>query len=193
MEPLVLLASQSPRRRELLDRIGVGYEVLPVDIDETPAAGEGAERLVLRLALEKARRGQELGGGRLPALGADTAVVLDGKILGKPADRADGLALLERLSGRTHRVVTGVAVSGEREATRLSVSQVTLRSTTSAERERYWASGEPADKAGAYAIQGRGGVLVERLEGDYTGVMGLPLLETTQLLDELDIPWREHW
>ncbi|MFP4648670.1 MAG: Maf family protein [Halorhodospira sp.] len=193
MEPYIILASRSPRRQELIERIGVGYEVLPVEVDETPEPGEGAEMFVLRLALEKARRGYAAAERRAPALGADTAVVLEGEILGKPAGEADGMAMLERLSGQSHRVVTGVALVDDREATRLSVSQVTLRETTTYERSRYWRSGEPMDKAGAYAIQGRGGVFVEHIEGSYTGVMGLPLYETTLLLDQLDVPWREQW
>ncbi|MFP4147170.1 MAG: Maf family protein [Halorhodospira sp.] len=193
MEPYIILASRSPRRQELIERIGVGYEVLPVEVDETPEPGEGAEMFVLRLALEKARRGYAAAERRAPTLGADTAVVLEGEILGKPADEADGMAMLERLSGQSHRVVTGVALVDDREATRLSVSQVTLRETTTYERSRYWRSGEPMDKAGAYAIQGRGGVFVEHIEGSYTGVMGLPLYETTLLLDQLDVPWREQW
>ncbi len=193
MEPYIILASGSPRRRELIERIGIGYHTLPVAVDETPDSGEGAEMFVLRMALEKARRGYAAAEQRAPALGADTAVVLDGEILGKPGDEAEAHTMLERLSGHTHRVVTGVALVDDREATRLSVSQVTLREITAEERARYWASGEPVDKAGAYAIQGRGGVFVEHLEGSYTGVMGLPLYETTLLLDKLEIPWREHW
>ncbi|MCG5541071.1 MULTISPECIES: Maf family protein [unclassified Halorhodospira] len=193
MEPYIILASGSPRRRELLERIGIGYHTLPVAVDETPEPGEGAEMFVLRMALEKARRGHAAAEQKAPALGADTAVVLDGEILGKPASEADAHGMLERLSGQTHRVVTGVALVDDREATRLSVSQVTLREITAEERARYWASGEPVDKAGAYAIQGRGGVFVEHLEGSYTGVMGLPLYETTLLLDKLEIPWRERW
>ena len=193
MAPHIILASQSPRRQALIERIGVGYEVLPVEVDETATPGEGAERFVLRMALEKARRGYTAAGTRAPALGADTVVVLDGEILGKPAGEGEATAMLGRLSGRSHRVLTGVALVDDREATRLSVSQVTLREITAYERARYWASGEPADKAGAYAIQGRGGVFVEHIEGSCTGVMGLPLYETTLLLDELGIPWREQW
>ncbi len=194
MAPQIILASQSPRRQALIERIGLGHEVLPVEVDETAGPGEGAERFVLRTALEKARRGYTAAGARAPALGADTAVVLDGEILGKPAGEAEAAAMLGRLSGRTHRVLTGAAlVDDDREATRLSVSQVALREITPYERARYWASGEPVDKAGAYAIQGRGGVFVEHIEGSCTGVMGLPLYETTLLLDELGIPWREQW
>ncbi|ABM62902.1 Maf family protein [Halorhodospira halophila] len=193
MEPYIILASGSPRRRELLERIGIGYHTLPVAVDETPEPGEGAEMFVLRMALEKARRGYAAAEQQAPALGADTAVVLDGEIFGKPGSEAEAHGMLERLSAQTHRVVTGVALVDDREATRLSVSEVTLREITAEERARYWASGEPVDKAGAYAIQGRGGVFVEHLEGSYTGVMGLPLYETTLLLDKLEIPWRERW
>ena len=193
MEPHIILASQSPRRRELLERIGVPYRSHSVDVDETPHDGEGAEMFVLRMALEKARRGYAEAGRQVPALGADTAVVLDGEILGKPRDAEHADAMLERLAGHTHRVVTGVALVDDREATRLSVSHVTLRAMSPQERQRYWASGEPADKAGAYAIQGRGGVFIEHLDGSDSGVMGLPLYETTLLLDEFAVPWREAW
>ncbi|MBK1727394.1 Maf family protein [Halorhodospira neutriphila] len=194
MKPWIVLASQSPRRRELLERIGVDYRVTPVAVDETPEPDEGAEMFVLRLALEKARRGYAAAAAGVPALGADTAVVLDEEILGKPEDEAHARRLLGRLSGATHRVVTGVALADDdRAATRLSVSHVTLRPIGADEVRRYWATGEPHDKAGAYAIQGRGGVFVEHLDGSYTGVMGLPLYETTLLFDELEVPWRAQW
>ncbi len=180
----ILLASASPRRRELLAQIGVACEVVAVALDETPRPDEAAEVYVVRLALAKAQAGHILLPGRT-VLGADTAVVTDGVILGKPRDRADGLAMLERLSGRTHHVYTGVAlVDGAGEAhTRLSVSSVTFRTLAAAERAAYWASGEPADKAGGYAIQGRAAMFVARLEGSFSGVMGLPLFETAELLE----------
>ncbi|MBK1734072.1 septum formation protein Maf [Halorhodospira abdelmalekii] len=193
MEPFIILASQSPRRRELLERIGVRYETVVAPVDEQPEPDEGAEMFVLRMALEKARRGFAATEQRAPTLAADTAVVIDGEIIGKPRDQADAQRMLMRLSGATHRVLTGVALVDDREATRLSVSQVTFRTLDEQECQGYWASGEPADKAGAYAIQGRGGVFIEHLEGSYTGVMGLPLYETTLLLDEFAIPWRGLW
>lgn len=193
MEPFIILASGSPRRRELLELIGMNYESVMVAVNETPDPHEGAEMYVLRMALEKARRGYAAANKRAPALGADTAVVLDDEILGKPRDREHAGEMLQRLAGHTHRVVTGVALADDREATRLSVSQVTMRALNEAEISRYWDSGEPLDKAGGYAIQGRGGVFVEHLEGSYTGVMGLPLYETTLLFDEFALPWREVW
>lgn len=192
----IYLASASPRRRELLERIGVRYATLAQDVDERPHDGEAPEVFVIRLALAKARAGLagRPAGDWRPVLGADTAVVVDDEILGKPAGRAEAMAMLERLAGRTHRVLTGVAmVDGEHEATRLSLSGVTLRPIADAEREAYWASGEPRGKAGGYAVQGRGGVFVEQLEGSYSGVMGLPLFETHDLLAEFGIDYQASW
>lgn len=192
----IYLASESPRRRELLERIGVRFTPLDQGVDETPHETESPEVFVIRMALEKARAGlrHRPHGDWRPVLGADTAVVLDDAILGKPAGRAEALVMLERLAGRTHRVLTGVAmVDGEHEATRLSLSGVTLRPIEPAEREAYWASGEPRGKAGGYAVQGRGGVFVEQLEGSYSGVMGLPLFETHDLLTEFGVDYQASW
>jgi len=185
----IYLASASPRRRELLAQIGVTFQTLAVDVDETRHPQETAERYVLRLALDKARvgRAQLTGADRHPVLGADTAVVINGDILGKPQDRDDGIAMLQRLSGVTHHVYTGVALVGEHETTRLNVTAVTFRPLSLEECVSYWQTGEPADKAGAYAVQGRGAVFIERLEGSYSGVMGLPLFETADLLKEAGI------
>ncbi len=185
-DPMLYLASMSPRRRELLAQIGVSYRTVAVSVDEAWRGGETPELYVLRLALDKARAGrvQTAATGPWPVLGADTAVVVDGQVLGKPGDREEGIAMLRRLSGATHHVYTGVALVGEGEATRLSVSAVTFRTLTLEECEGYWHTGEPADKAGAYAIQGRGAVFITRLEGSYSGVMGLPLFETAELLKE---------
>ncbi|WP_067561353.1 Maf family protein [Halofilum ochraceum] len=178
----LLLASRSPRRRELLDQVGLTYSVLDPDVDETPESGESPQALVERLARAKARAGRTAAGG-LPVLAADTAVVADGVALGKPADAAHALAMLERLSGRSHEVVSGIAVDADGAiASRVVESIVTLRPTTAAERRAYWASGEPDGKAGGYAIQGLGAVFVERLEGSYSNVVGLPLFETLALL-----------
>jgi septum formation protein len=188
--PLLTLASASPRRRELLAQLGLACQVRPVDIDESPRTAESPEAYVRRLAREKARAAWErhAEGDGLPVLGSDTTVVLDGEILGKPADAAEAQAMLARLSGRTHEVLTAVAVvQGAHECAMLSRSHVSLRGTTVAERAAYAASGEPLDKAGGYAIQGLGAVFVERLEGSYSGVMGLPLYETAQLLAEFGI------
>jgi len=181
----VYLASASPRRGQLLEQIGVRYRPLAVNVDEGRHAGEPPELYVLRVALDKARAGRVrvAANDPLPVLGADTAVVIDGDILGKPRDRAHALAMLARLSGRIHHVYTGVALAAEDEQTRLSVSAVTFRPLSLEECAAYWQTGEPADKAGAYAIQGRGAVFITRLEGNYSGVMGLPLYETAELLE----------
>jgi len=183
----VVLASASPRRRELLDQIGVRFTVSPADIDETVRAGESPEAYVLRMAVTKAQQGYAClphpAAGCL-VMGADTAVVLDGKILGKPRDQADAEYMLACLSGRTHRVLSAVAVTdGRRLETRLSVTEVTLRELRPGESTAYWLSGEPHDKAGAYAIQGRGALFVRELRGSYSGVVGLPLFETAELLE----------
>jgi septum formation protein len=178
----ICLASASPRRRELLSQIGVPHIVRPAHIDETLRADESARDYVVRLAREKAQAvcAQD---ATLPVLGADTAVVLDGTIFGKPSGRDDAVDMLMRLSGRTHEVLTAVALATrDALAERLSVSRVTFRTLTREECDAYWDTGEPHDKAGAYAIQGRGAVFVERLEGSFSGVMGLPLFETAQLL-----------
>jgi septum formation protein len=177
----VHLASQSPRRRELLAQIGIRHDVIAVEVDETPLAGEAPAEYVLRLALAKARAGHGLRPDR-PVLGADTAVVQDGRILGKPLDRQDAAAMLAQLSGREHRVLTAVALVGEREETRLSVSHVRFRPIDAAEAAAYWETGEPADKAGGYAVQGLGALFVESVSGSYSGVVGLPLFETGELL-----------
>lgn len=194
--PDIYLASSSPRRRELLDQIGVRYGWMAADIDETPKEDESPEVFVLRLALEKARVGLKALGDRprLPILGADTIVLLEEELMGKPETHEQGVAMLSQLSGKTHRVLTAMAlVDGEREATRLSVSYVSFREIALEEIERYWETGEPWDKAGGYAIQGRAGVFIERLEGSYSGVMGLALFEAAQLLEEFDIPYQRHW
>jgi septum formation protein len=188
--PQLYLASQSPRRRELLHQIGVTHEVLTVSVDETPRRGESARDYVVRVALDKARAGQTLlaPGNPVPVLGADTGVVVAGTVLGKPADRAAGIAMLQRLSGGTHEVLSAVALAGPGGgATRLSASRVTFCTLTARECAAYWATGEPADKAGAYAIQGLAAVFITRLEGSYSGVMGLPLYETAELLKESGI------
>ncbi|MGA0707228.1 MAG: Maf family protein [Steroidobacteraceae bacterium] len=192
----LLLASKSPRRRTLLAQIGVPHEVLDIEVDETPRPAEAPADCALRLAAAKAIAGAAQAGCR-PAdvvLAADTVVVLDDRLLGKPRDREDGLAMLASLSGRSHQVLTAVAVmAAGRVESRLSRSTVTFRETTTAERERYWASGEPLDKAGGYAIQGLGAALIQRLEGSYSGVMGLPLFETAELLGPAGIDiWQEE-
>lgn len=179
--PLLCLASASPRRRELLASIGVPLTACPVDIDETPLPGESAEAYVTRLAREKALAGARL--SSLPTLGSDTAVVLDGAILGKPEGPALAAAMLRSLAGREHRVLTAVAVTGPAGLLDACVATtVTMREISDDEIAAYWASGEPADKAGGYAIQGRAAVFVEHIAGSHSAVVGLPLFETAALL-----------
>jgi septum formation protein len=179
---VVCLASASPRRRELLAQLGVAYLTQPADIDETLAPGEVAGDYVVRIARAKALAVRARGVA-LPVLAADTAVVLDETTFGKPRDRADAVAMLARLAGRTHRVLTAVALAhAAGVAIRLSASEVRMRAISEAECAAYWESGEPRDKAGGYAIQGRGAMFIEHLAGSYSGVVGLPLYETAQLL-----------
>jgi len=186
---MIILASGSPRRSALLQQIGVVHRVLPAHIDERRSAGEPVEACVRRLAEQKARHVQRMSAASEPVLGADTAVVLDEQMLGKPADRTEGLWMLERLSGRTHAVLSAVSVvAGAALYTALSRTEVRFRTLTLAERQAYWDSGEPRDKAGAYAIQGLGALFVEELRGSYSGVMGLPLFETARLLARVGVP-----
>jgi septum formation protein len=188
MMTTLVLASASPRRSELLNQIGVRFRQRVIEIDETARERESAEDYVRRVALEKARAVQrELGHDEVLVLGADTAVVVDEILLGKPADFAQARQMLRLLSGRAHRVLSAVALVGGREAVRVSESAVWFRALSDAEIDSYWHTGEPQDKAGAYAIQGLGAVFVERLEGSYSGVMGLPLYETAQLLKDFGI------
>ncbi|HFD81659.1 MAG TPA: septum formation inhibitor Maf [Gammaproteobacteria bacterium] len=184
----IVLASASPRRRELLRQIGVRFRQQVAEIDESRRRNEGLRDYVTRLALEKARAVARLGdAGALPVLGADTIVALGDRALGKPAGPEQAREMLSALSGRSHEVMTAVALAGSGEALALSVSRVWFRPLTEQEIEDYWRSGEPRDKAGAYAIQGLGAVFVERLEGSYSGVMGLPLYETARLLQDSGI------
>ena len=181
----IYLASRSPRRQELLQQVGVHYELLPVTVDETPAAGEEAADYAQRLALAKAEAGWSSLAGKnpLPVLGADTVVVANATIMGKPRDRQQAIEMLQVLSGATHTVLTAVALVTEDRLVRLNTSHVTFRTLSLSECEAYWESGEPLDKAGAYAIQGLGAAFITRLEGSYSGVMGLPLFETVDMLE----------
>lgn len=197
LTPRIYLASKSPRRRDLLRQIGVNFDVLTfragergedADVDETPLPGEAVERYVERLALAKAQAGMRRVLWRKllphPVLAADTTLEVDGEIVGKPRDAAEAHAILERLSGRRHRVLTAVAMSdGERTRSRLSVSEVAFRRLSEHDIRRYVATGEPFDKAGAYGIQGHAAIFVEEIRGSYSGIMGLPLFETAALLD----------
>ncbi|MEJ0036831.1 MAG: Maf family protein [Gammaproteobacteria bacterium] len=189
--PVLRLASVSPRRRELLTQIGVPHVVTGAHIDESVHPGERPHDYVQRMARTKAQTvwEQDLS---LAVLGADTTVVLDGQVFGKPADRADALRMLGLLSGRTHEVLTAVALaSKDGLAMRVSVSSVRFRALGADEIAAYWETGEPRDKAGAYAVQGLGAVFIEALSGSFSGVMGLPLFETSQLLHAANVPcWR---
>lgn len=175
------LASSSPRRRRILERMGLDFTAAPVGVDERQLPDETAAVMVVRLAAEKASAVAAEPGTAV--LGADTAVVLDGEVFGKPADQADALRMLARLSGRRHQVMTGVAVRSDGTTkSALSVTDVTFREINPDEALDYWQSGEPAGKAGAYAIQGQGGAFVASIAGSYTGVVGLPVTETAELL-----------
>jgi nucleoside triphosphate pyrophosphatase len=187
---MIYLASRSPRRRVLLNQLGVSFRVLDPDIDESTLAGETPDALVRRLAAAKAAAGRGLLGdsGAHLVLGADTVVVLDDEVLGKPRDAGHACELLLRLSGCWHRVLSGVALaSADGTATRLSESRVCFRQLSRRECEAYAGSGEPLDKAGGYGIQGRAAAFVSNLRGSYSGVVGLPLYETAELLTEAGI------
>lgn len=195
------LASKSPRRRELLKQIGVNFELLllrefPVarqDVDETPMAGEAADQYALRIALQKTEAGalrvQERHLPPLPVLSADTSVVLEGEIIGKPTDAQAAAATLRRLSGKAHQVYSAVALSHWGQVhSALSRTEVRFREISDDEIRRYVASGEPMDKAGAYGIQGRAAAFIANISGSYSGVMGLPLCETVELLKKINFP-----
>jgi len=197
MTQRIYLASRSPRRRELLKQIGVGFEMLLLredpargaDVDETPLPGEVPRDYVLRIAQAKAeaawQRLQQRKLPRMPVLAADTAVVLGERILGKPSDNEAAAEMLRALSGHEHQVLTAIAVAFDRRLEmRLSLSTVGFKTLSDEEIRRYILTGEPRDKAGAYAIQGRAAGFIATLSGSYSGVMGLPLFETTQLLTE---------
>ncbi|SDN20493.1 Maf family protein [Vreelandella arcis] len=192
LAPVLCLASASPRRRALLESIGVAVQVHPCDIDETPLANEPAEDYVRRLAQAKAHAARSM--TPLPTLGSDTALVIDGQILGKPDDEAHAAGMLRLLSGRRHTVLTGVAVTGPQGMLVCSVAtQVMLRDISDSEIAAYWRTGEPCDKAGSYAIQGMASVFVERIEGSHSAVVGLPLFETACLLRRQGVPlWNGH-
>ena len=185
--PVLCLASASPRRRDLLASIGVSVMVRPCDIDEMPLVGESPYAYVQRLAVAKAEAAAPL--TDLPTLGSDTAVVVDGRILGKPADFDEGADMLRLLSGRCHQVFTAVAVSGpEGMLSCCVVNQVTMREISADEIVAYWHTGEPADKAGGYAIQGLAAIFVKHLQGSHSAVVGLPLFETAHLLSRQGVP-----
>lgn len=188
----IYLASASPRRSELLGQIGVRFEVVPAGVSEAGLAEESATDYVLRVATAKADAvwdAVSAAGRPRPVLAADTAVVLDGRIFGKPEDETQAMQMLARLSGRTHEVETAVVLRcGDDLQARCTRSEVRFRATTAAERGAYCRTREPIDKAGAYGIQGLGAVFIDRVSGSYSGVMGLPLFETAELLAGCGLP-----
>lgn len=187
--PSLILASASPRRRELLEQICVQFECRPVDICEDPLPGEAAHDYVSRLALEKAQAGLALSGGDVVVLGSDTTVAIDDHILAKPADEEEAVAMLMKLSGRQHQVLTGVAlVSASGVETCCVATDVEFIELDEALCRQYWRTGEPCDKAGSYGIQGMGAVFVKAIHGSYSAVVGLPLMETARMLQCFDIP-----
>jgi len=181
----IILASASPRRAELLDQIGVKYTVQVSDINEDIYPNESAESLVQRLAVENSQAIRN--NGNKPVLGADTLGILNGELLVKPHDYVDAHKMLSGMSGQWHEILSAVAVSylGETNV-KLSRNRVLFRQLTEDEIKAYWSTGEPQDKAGAYAIQGLASMFIERIEGSYSGIMGLPLFETAQLLKNIE-------
>jgi septum formation protein len=201
IQPRIYLASQSPRRRELLKQIGINFDMLllrndprrKIDIDETPQENEAPVDYVQRISRTKATTGWNALAFRnlppYPVLAADTTVTLDNSIFGKPRDREDAIAMLRLLSGRQHQVLSAVAIAfGERIETRLSTTAVTFATLSEERIHRYVLTNEPHDKAGAYGIQGQAGAFIQRIEGSYSGVMGLPLCETVEILRSFGHP-----
>ncbi len=178
----IILASASPRRQELLNQIGVRYTVCTVDIDESPLANESPLAYVQRLAAKKSAACAAKLQTTLPVLAADTAVILGEMIMGKPKDKEDALTMLRLLSGQTHQVYSAISLRGLEHSQAVSITDVTFKNLSEQEILNYWHSGEPVDKAGAYAIQGKGSVFVVSISGSFSGVVGLPLYETAQLL-----------
>ncbi len=182
-DPDLHLASSSPRRADILKTLGLHFTAEGVDVDETPLQGENVRDMVMRLAEAKASHAARLFPGLV--LGSDTAVALDGEIYGKPGGEAEAMDMLARLSGRQHEVLTAVVLVRDNRIWRdLSVTSVTFRQIQADEARRYWQSGEPEGKAGAYAIQGLGGIFVEEIAGSYSGVVGLPVFQTARLLQQ---------
>ncbi len=187
MSVQIILASASPRRMELLDQIKVIYKVYPVDLDETPLLYETPLNYVQRLAAEKSTACVAQLTPDIPVLAADTAVILGDVIMGKPKSEADAMAMLTQLSGKTHQVYSAISLRGREHGQAVSITEVTFRRLTKQEILAYLHSGEPLDKAGSYAIQGMGSMFVESIKGSFSGVVGLPLFETAQLLSKQGI------
>jgi septum formation protein len=185
----IVLASASPRRKALLQQIGVEFHVVVADIEEKPLPGERPGEFVLRMAREKALEVIRREGACLPVLGSDTAVILDGRILGKPVNRSDAIGMLNKLSGKTHEVFSAVAVAVNETEIHdvLSVTRVTFSKLEPDWIESYCDTGDPMDKAGAYGVQGKAAEKISRIEGSFYGVMGLPLYETAQLLKRVEV------
>jgi len=183
----LILASASPRRKELLDQINVRYQVYPINIDETPLHNEIPMAYVQRLAAEKSAACVAQLKTQLPVLAADTSVVLGDLIMGKPKDQEDAVQMLTLLSGKTHQVYSAISLRGREHSQAVSITAVKFRSLSKREILDYWRTGEPLDKAGSYAIQGIGGVFVESIVGSFSGVVGLPLFETAELLSKQGI------
>lgn len=183
----IYLASGSPRRQELLTQLGVDFERIVTDVEERRQPQESAQRYVVRLARDKAQAGVAQAQRDLPVLGADTIVILNGDVLEKPSSTQDAMAMLQRLSGQTHQVMTAVAIADRRQIVDcLVVTEVTFRVLSQQDIADYVSSGEPMDKAGAYGIQGRGGCFVRKINGSYHAVVGLPLVETYELLSNFN-------
>ncbi|WP_347988873.1 nucleoside triphosphate pyrophosphatase [Methylomonas sp. AM2-LC] len=187
MSAQIILASASPRRSELLKQIGISHQIQVVDIDETPLLGELPLRYVQRVAAEKSAACLAVMNQKLPILSADTSVVCDGMILGKPDNEQHAVELLSRLSGRTHQVYSAISLRGNQHWQAVSISEVRFRMLSQDEIIAYCHTGEPLDKAGAYAIQGLASIFIESITGSFSGVMGLPLFETAQLLAQQGI------
>ncbi len=187
MSVQIILASASPRRKELLDQINVSYQVYPVDLDETPWPDEAPLDYVQRVAAEKSAACKAQLNTEIPILAADTAVILGAVIMGKPKNKAEAMAMLTQLSGKTHQVYSAISLRGREHGQAVSITEVTFRCLTEQEILAYWHSGEPVDKAGSYAIQGRGGAFIESIKGSFSGVVGLPLFETAELLSKQGI------
>lgn len=197
--PQLYLASRSPRRRLLIEQIGLRYRTLDVEVDERPREGEAPEAYVARLALEKAKAGWELvSKDNIPVLGADTCIVLNGQIIGKVDNREQSTALLKLFSANSHLVLTGIALVGKDpeqkndaivQQVRVNNSKITFRALSENECSQYWDTGEPVGKAGGYAIQGMAAAFISKIEGSYSGVMGLPLCELSELLSNFGIYW----